>query len=171
MTVTGTWRNIVLLCTLAAAWLWVAETRADGISEAKPSHSNVPPTADALPNALEGRAYYLLADDVTCRANTPERPRLKSWKNKLTFAQEKVLMWQTLCNDSPLVLDFDAHAFVVSHGFSSLTYEGETYTYYEHPPQLCAQGQWCPVDAPQGSKVQDREGTKNADTEGTSKAP
>jgi hypothetical protein len=62
----------------------------------------------------------------------------------------KVLMWQTLCNDSPLVLDFDAHAFVVSHDLSSLTYEGETYTYYEHPPQLCAQGQWCPVDAPQG---------------------
>src|SRR5437870_3520712 len=80
MTGTGTWRNIVLLFALAAAWLWVAETRADEISEAKPSHGDVPPTADALPSVLEGRAYYLLADGVTCRANTPERPRLKSWK-------------------------------------------------------------------------------------------
>lgn len=137
----------MLLCALAAAWLWVAETWADGISEAKPSHRKVPPTANALPSALEGRAYYLLADDVTRRANTPERPRLPSWKNKLTFIRGKVLMWQTLCNDSPLVLDFDAHAFVVSHDLSSFTYEGETYTYYEHPPQLCTQGQWCSVSA------------------------
>ena len=27
-----------------------------------------------------------LSCDVTCRANTPEHPRLKSWQNKLEFA-------------------------------------------------------------------------------------
>ena len=167
MTVTRTWWYTVPLCALAAVLLGVAATRADGTPAAKPPYGNVSSTADALPSALEGRAYYLLADDVTCRANTPERPRLKSWKNKLTFSQGQVLIWQTLCNDSPLVLDFDAQAFVVSPDLSSLTYEGETYTYYASPPQLCAQGQWCPVDAPQNPKVQDRDGTESIGTAGT----
>jgi hypothetical protein len=105
---------------------------------------------------------------VICRAHTPDRPYLKSWKNRLTFAQGKVLIWQTLCNDNPLVLDFDALAFVFAPDLSSLTYEGEAYTYYAHPPQLCDQGQWCPVEAPQGPKVQDGDGSQSTDTPGAS---
>lgn len=131
----------MLLSALAVALLWVAETHADWTPEAKPSHGNVLATADALSSGLEGRTYYLLTDGVTCRANTPEHPRLKSWQNKLEFAQGKVLIWHTLCNDSPLMLDFDAQAFVFAPDLSSLIYRGETYTYSEHPPQLCDQGQ------------------------------
>ena len=170
MTGTGTWRYVVLLSALAAALLWVAEPHADEIRAAQPPHSNVLSTPEALLSALEGRAYYLLADNVTCRANTPDHPYLKSWKNKLTFTQGKVVIWQTLCNDSPLVLDFDGRAFVFTPDLSSLTYAGESYTYYAHPPQLCDQGQWCPVEAPQGPKTQDGDESQSPDTPGARQA-
>lgn len=146
------------------------EAQLNDTEQASSQDGNVPSSGATLLSALEGRAYYLLTDNVTCRANTPDHPYLKSWKNKLAFAQGKVVIWQTLCNDSPLVLDFDARAFVFTPDLSSLIYEGEAYTYYAHPPQLCDQGQWCPVEAPQGPKVQDGDGSQSPDTQGARQA-
>ena len=53
--------------------------------------------------SLDGRNYYLLGEDVTCRANAPGYPRIKSWKNRLEFSHENVLIWQTICNDNPII--------------------------------------------------------------------
>ena len=146
------------------------EAQLDNTGQAPSQDGHVSSTGAALLSALEGRAYYLLADHVTCRANTPDRPDLQSWKNKLTFAQGKVLIWQTLCNDSPLVLDFDGRAFVLTPDLSSLTYEGASYTYYAQPPQLCDQGQWCPVEAPPRPRDQDGDGSQSTDTSGARQA-
>jgi len=103
MSVTGRWRSVALLCTLAAILLCVTQTHggltlstralddagADTPGVVSPPQSpaaqpddmppeHVPATLAALLSGLEGRAYYLLAEHVTCRANTPEHPRLKS---------------------------------------------------------------------------------------------
>lgn len=131
---------------------------------------DVQPQVDDLVRVLEGRAYYLLEDNFTCRAHAPERPRIKSWKNKLEFTRGQILLWHTLCNDSPMVMDFAAHAFEFVNDLSSLTYQQETYTYYAHPPQLCAQGQWCPAEEPQEPKAQSREDPTHEKPQDTPKA-
>jgi hypothetical protein len=95
---------------------------------------------------LDGRNYYLLGENVTCKANAPGYPRVKSWKNRLEFSQENVLIWQTICNDNPIMQKFDPQQFSVADDLSYVIYNDEKYTYYEEAPQLCDNGQWCPEE-------------------------
>lgn len=96
--------------------------------------------------SLDGRNYYLLGENVTCRANAPGYPRVKSWKNRLEFSQENVLIWQTICNDNPIIQKFDPQQFTVADDLSYVIYKAEKYTYYEKTPNLCPNGQWCPEE-------------------------
>ena len=96
--------------------------------------------------SLDGRNYYLLEEDVTCRANAPGYPRIKSWKNRLEFSQENVLIWQTICNDNPIIQKFDPQQFTIADDLSYVIYKAEKYTYYEKAPKLCQNGQWCPAE-------------------------
>ena len=183
------WRYIVLLLSMTSALTWATAVQAGGAlgdepcdgmwadgrqpGATLPGHSqagDVLPQAADLLRVLEGRTYYLLEDNFTCRANTPERPRIKSWKNKLAFTRGQVLVWHTLCNDSPIVMDFAEPAFGFATDLSSLTYQHETYTYYAQPPQLCEQGQWCPVETPQEPHTPGRENPTHEGTQDTHKA-
>jgi len=94
---------------------------------------------------IEGRNYYLLEKGFTCRANTREKPTLKSWKNRLEFSDGEVLIWETVCNDNPTVRQFDIKDFSFSEGLSLLKYQEEEYVFYAKPPKLCPAGQWCPI--------------------------
>jgi len=96
--------------------------------------------------SLDGRNYYLLGEDVTCRANAPGYPRIKSWKNRLEFSQENVLIWQTICNDNPIIQKFDPQQFTIADDLSYVIYKAEKYTYYEKAPKLCQNGHWCPAE-------------------------
>jgi hypothetical protein len=96
--------------------------------------------------SLDGRNYYLLGENVTCRANAPGHPRIKSWKNRLEFSQENVLIWQTICNDNPIIQKFDPQQFTVADDLSYVVYKTEKYMYYEKAPTLCQNGQWCPEE-------------------------
>lgn len=96
--------------------------------------------------SLDGRNYYLLGEEVTCRANAPGYPRIKSWKNRLEFSQENVLIWQTICNDNPIIQKFDPQQFTIADDLSYVIYQSEKYTYYEKAPKLCQNGQWCPAE-------------------------
>jgi hypothetical protein len=99
--------------------------------------------------SLDGRNYYLLGEGVTCRANAPGYPRIKSWKNRLEFSQENVLIWQTICNDNPIIQKFDPEQFTIADDLSYVIYKAEKYTYYEKAPKLCQNGQWCPAEEDQ----------------------
>jgi len=96
--------------------------------------------------SLDGRNYYLLGEEVTCRANAPGYPRIKSWKNRLEFSQENVLIWQTICNDNPIIQKFDPQQFTIADDLSYVIYKAEKYTYYEKAPKLCQNGHWCPAE-------------------------
>jgi hypothetical protein len=96
--------------------------------------------------SLDGRNYYLLGEEVTCKANAPGYPRVKSWKNRLEFSQENVLIWQTICNDNPIIQKFDPQQFTVADDLSYVIYKAEKYMYYEKAPKLCPNGQWCPEE-------------------------
>lgn len=96
--------------------------------------------------SLDGRNYYLLGEDVTCRANAPGYPRIKSWKNRLEFSQENVLIWQTICNDNPIIQKFDPQQFTIADDLSYVIYKAEKYVYYEKAPKLCQNGHWCPAE-------------------------
>ena len=107
------------------------------------SQGAVPPQTRG---SLDGRNYYLLGERVTCRANAPGYPRVKSWKNRLEFSRENVLIWQSICNDNPIIQKFDPQHFRVADDLSYVIYKDEKYTYYEEPPKLCENGQWCPEE-------------------------
>jgi len=94
---------------------------------------------------IEGRNYYLLEEGFTCRANAPGKPILKSWKNRVEFNNGEILIWETVCNDNPTVKPFDIKNFSFSKDLSLLEYQSEEYSFYEEPPKLCLEGQWCPI--------------------------
>ncbi len=94
---------------------------------------------------IEGRNYYLLEDGFTCRANAPKRPILKSWKNHIGFNNNEILIWETICNDNPTIKPFNINNFSFSKDLSSFIYQSEKYMFYEVPPKLCSEGQWCPI--------------------------
>ncbi len=95
---------------------------------------------------LEGRNYYLLEKNFTCRANAPGKPILKSWKDRIGFSNGKVLIWGTVCNDNPIINTFNYLDFSLSDDMSSLKYQAKNYTFYEEKPKLCPSGQWCPIN-------------------------
>lgn len=96
-------------------------------------------------NQINGRNYYLLEEGFSCRANAPGKPILKSWKNRIEFSDGKVLIWETICNDNPIIKEFRQKDFLFSNDFSSLIFQSEKYIFYEKPPKLCPEGQWCPI--------------------------
>jgi len=96
-------------------------------------------------NQINGRNYYLLEDEFSCRANAPGKPLLKSWKNRIEFRDGKVLIWETICNDNPIRKKFSPKEFLFSEDFSLLVFQFEKYRFYEEPPELCPKGQWCPI--------------------------
>jgi hypothetical protein len=98
---------------------------------------------------IEGRNYYQLEEGFTCRANAPGKPILKSWKNRVEFNNGDILIWETVCNDNPTVKPFYIKNFSFSEDLSSLKYQSEEYKFYETPPKLCSEGQWCPVSEQQ----------------------
>lgn len=100
-----------------------------------------------LPEQLEGRAYYRLDDKAACKANNPNHTLIKSWANKLSFHEGRVLEWGMICNDSPKVtpLRDAAVELMVTRDLKKISYRGETLMYGENPPKLCDAGVWCPL--------------------------
>ena len=95
---------------------------------------------------IAGRSYYSFEDGYTCQAYAPGFPMIKSWKDRIEFVDGKVLIWQTLCNDNPIIEEFNDSDFEFSDDLRSFTHKGDQYQYHETPPDLCENGQWCPVD-------------------------
>jgi hypothetical protein len=56
------------------------------------------------------------------------------------------LIWQTICNDNPIIQKFDPQQFTVADDLSYVIYKAEKYMYYEKAPKLCKKGQWCPEE-------------------------
>lgn len=114
-----------------------------------------PPSAGAatelgyviLPESLEGRDYYRLDDQARCKAHNAEHTLIKSWANKISFHAGRLLVWGSICNDSPRALPLSAAVadLRVSRDLRQLVYKGETLTHADAPPKLCEAGSWCPL--------------------------
>ncbi len=121
-----------------------------------PSQEKIPAIAEpatqalvyvVLSEQLEGRAYYRLDDKAACKANDPNHTLIKSWANKVSFHEGRLLEWGMICNDSPKVtpLRDAAVALMVTRDLKKISYHGETLMYGENPPKLCDAGVWCPL--------------------------
>ncbi|WP_299734868.1 hypothetical protein [uncultured Endozoicomonas sp.] len=95
---------------------------------------------------IAGRSYYFFEEGYICRAFAPGAPYIKSWRDRIEFLDGKVLVWQSLCNDNPIQKEFDSSEFKFSDDLESFIYKGNEYQYHQIPPDLCVNGQWCPVD-------------------------
>ena len=94
---------------------------------------------------VEGKNYYLLKDGFTCRANAPNKPKIRSWKNRIQILNGKIAIWGTICNDYPELLGF-SEGLKFSTDRTTLIFQSEKYLYQATPPELCDDGSWCPVD-------------------------
>lgn len=102
--------------------------------------------ASEYPSGINNQNYYLFEKGFSCRTNTPGRTVIKTWKNRIQFTDDnEVLIWGNLCSDYPVVTEFDSSEFVFSEDLSNFIYKSDKYILNEHPPKLCAKGQWCPV--------------------------
>lgn len=121
-----------------------------------PSQNKIPAIAEppapvlayvVLPEQLEGRAYYRLDDKAACKADNPSHTLIKSWANKVSFHEGRLLEWGMICNDSPKVtpLRDAAVELMVTRDLKKISYYGETLLYWENPPKLCDEGIWCPL--------------------------
>lgn len=91
--------------------------------------------------------YYLIEEGFSCRANAPERPLIKSWKNRLEIKDGKVYEWQTLCNDNPIVHKLDHEVFQILKENEGVIYKNNIFKFYHETPILCTEGgTWCPVE-------------------------
>ena len=101
-----------------------------------------------LPEQLKGRAYYRLDPDSTCKAHAPDRTVIKSWANKISFEDGRLLLWGKTCNDSPQTVPLSkaASEITISRDLTRIRYQGECLYYYEMPPKLCEFGSWCPAE-------------------------
>jgi hypothetical protein len=95
---------------------------------------------------INKRNYYLLVDDYSCISNTPLKTRIKSWKNRIEFVDDEVLIYGDLCNDQAEIFPFLADEFKFSKDLSTLIYQSESYIYSPEKPQLCEGGWWCPTE-------------------------
>lgn len=109
--------------------------------------------ADALrpvtqPGALAGRSYYALDPAATCRANDPARTRIRTWRERIEFEADRVLIWGTLCNDAANAVSLAelAPALRASPSLDRIEYQGRVLTYAASRPALCPAGAWCPVE-------------------------
>jgi hypothetical protein len=100
-----------------------------------------------LSDQIDGHAYYQLDETATCKANNAQHTVIKSWANKVSFHGDRLLVWGPVCNDTSTVVALrEATAeLMVTRDLKTLVYKGECLTYSDSPPQLCAQGIWCPV--------------------------
>jgi len=100
-----------------------------------------------LAKILDGKSYYRLTTGKTCQANDPERTLIKSWSNKVSFKNGQILVWGSVCNDSPeLILFSDAkNDLFVSSDLRIIVYKKEVLVLYGKEPKLCPAGQWCPL--------------------------
>ncbi len=91
--------------------------------------------------------YYYFEPNYTCRANAPDLPQIKSWKNRLEIKEGLVYEWQSLCNDNAIVHNFDYSVFQFSDDNSILFYNSHKFHLYKETPRLCEKGKgvWCPV--------------------------
>lgn len=99
-----------------------------------------------LAKILDGKSYYHLTKGKTCQSNDPERTVIKSWSNKVSFKDDKILVWGSICNDSPELISFaDAkNDLFISSDLRIIVYKKEVLVLYVKEPKLCAAGQWCP---------------------------
>lgn len=121
-----------------------------------PSQEKIPAIAEpatqalayvVLPEQLEGRTYYRLDDKAACKADNPSHTLIKSWANKVSFHEGRLLEWGMICNDSPKVTPLrDAVVeLMVTRDLKKISHHGETLMYWENPPKLCDEGVWCPL--------------------------
>lgn len=96
---------------------------------------------------LNGRNYVRLQMDATCKANDPEHTLLKTWANRVSFSDGKILVWGTVCNDSPNVIPLTkaGNSLLISADLKRIVYKNEVLRYTKDMPDLCEAGQWCPV--------------------------
>ncbi len=146
--------------TLLVLALAAAPGAAQSPAEASRPPAPQSPAPDAgfqrllLPSDLAGRSYYGLEDGLTCRSNTPERTRIKTWRQRLEFRGDTVLIWGTLCNDaaSEVPLQTVRDDLTIRPALDAVRFRDQTLTYAAEPPRLCDAGIWCPVADPEEPK-------------------
>ena len=97
---------------------------------------------------LNGKSYYHLNDKVTCKSNDPDRTIIKSWVNKISFNDNQILIWGTICSDSPEIVKFKSAGrdLLVSSDLQLIIYKKEVLYFRNPEPKLCDEGKWCPQD-------------------------
>jgi hypothetical protein len=97
---------------------------------------------------LNGRTYIRLDNDATCKSNDPEHTVIKTWANKISFENGRVLIWGKVCNDSPESLPVAklGKNLLISSDLKRIVYNKEVLLYFKDAPKLCDAGQWCPVE-------------------------
>jgi len=97
---------------------------------------------------LNGRSYVIMGKDITCRANDLARTEIKSWANKISFEEGRVLVWGKVCNDSPenIAISKVGKSLLISADLNIIIYKNEVLRYSESGPKLCDVGLWCPVE-------------------------
>jgi len=106
-----------------------------------------PPTNASLTEMLNGRNYFHFSKNFSCRSNDPRHTIIKSWKNKIEFKEERILVWGSLCNDSAKSIPFASIKgdLFISSDLRLIIYKKQVLVYKEKEPILCEEGQWCPL--------------------------
>ena len=104
-------------------------------------------TSSSLSKALNGRSYFHSSKNFSCRSNDPNHTVIKSWKNKIEFKEDRILIWGNLCNDSAKSIPFPMARsnLFVSSDLKLIVYKKQVLVYKEKDPELCPEGQWCPL--------------------------
>ncbi len=104
--------------------------------------------SNGVAKLLNGRTYIRLDNDATCKSNNPEHTVLKTWANKITFENGRILIWGKVCNDSPESLPVAklGKTLLISADLKRIVYNKEVLLYSKDAPKLCDAGQWCPVE-------------------------
>ena len=125
------------------ALLWAAL----GLSSAVQAQEVVVKPA-GIAKLLQGRSYVRLQKGATCKANDPEHRVLATWANRISFSDGKMLLWGTVCNDSPESLSMAEAGsnLLVSADLKRIVFKNEVLRYTKDTPKLCDEGQWCPVN-------------------------
>jgi len=125
------------------ALLWAAL----GLSSAVQAQEAVVKPA-GIAKLLQGRSYVRLQKGATCKANDPEHTVLATWANRISFSDGKMLLWGTVCNDSPESLSMAEAGsnLLVSADLKRIVFKNEVLRYTKDTPKLCDEGQWCPVN-------------------------
>jgi len=101
-----------------------------------------------LASELDGRTYYDLERNTTCLANDLHRTRIRTWRQRIEFRSDRILVWGSLCNDQAQVVEIPAARLRlrVSPDLSVIEFDQQLLHYAASSPALCEQGTWCPED-------------------------